>query len=758
MIYVTGIRGPRCLNASMNSAVHQFLFYPLRLLATQAAWTIFLCGASLFVAAAEAPSRLVFGGETGFPPFEWRHNGRPIGFNVDLAQAIADYGDVKLKYRLDTWPAIVDAFEQGQVDVVPMFISEQRRKRYLFTSPFYIVKHAIYALEGTPPIYQVEELRGKRVVIERESYSDYRLRDQQINATTVLSEDSREALNLLLAGEADYAILATVTAEELIYTQSLPVRSLGPPFWPAAYAFAVKKDQPELALWLEEALNATLTSGRYQEVYEKWRVQLERGKTDRELITRIIASVIALLALIAAVAAAWSWSLRRKVAARTAALEEALRQNQVAEAHARHLANFDMATGLPKSMHFLRLVDKQLSEEPDPAVIREMLVVQLAELSEVVGLLGKAYSEDLLGAFSRHLQAVTAGQCGYLGRGVFAVFFSRREGEDLFTTLTRWRGDANAEFRPYIEAGSAYWPQHGTAAQELLANAEIALATSVAGPQRSTVYDPSMQPDPLSAEIVSDFRDQTVEGLYAVFQPQVDLATGAVVGAESLVRWQHPVHGLLSPVRFVPIVEKAGLVPQITVVMLSEAVRVAAEARRQGRPCVISVNVSMHDLLETDLVVAIQDVLQRHGGRATDLKLEVTETSVAKDPVQVGAVLTQLHQLGVWVSVDDFGTGYSSLAYLSLFPIQELKIDRVFIHDIAVNAKNRTIVRSTIVMAKELGLRTVAEGAEDEETVAVLREDGCDRVQGYVYSKPLVESEFLQYLAAHEHKSAGLGN
>jgi EAL domain-containing protein (putative c-di-GMP-specific phosphodiesterase class I) len=200
---------------------------------------------------------------------------------------------------------------------------------------------------------------------------------------------------------------------------------------------------------------------------------------------------------------------------------------------------------------------------------------------------------------------------------------------------------------------------------------------------------------------------------------------------------------------FIPLLENSGLIGQITEQMIDEAVRVAALLRKRGVPCCISVNIAAYDLIETQLSAVVRHALVRYQGLPSDLKLELTETSVATDPQRVKNVLVELSELGIYASVDDFGTGYSSLSYLSVFPIRELKIDRSFVTDMLDNPRNHSIVRSTILMARELGLATVAEGVEDDRTLQMLKKEGCDVAQGYVIARPLPEADFFEFMHTH---------
>lgn len=694
----------------------------------------------------DSPERVVFGGDAAYPPFEWLENGSPQGYNVDLAKTIARITGTRIEYRLDTWPNTVHALESGDVDIAPMLLSPEREEQFLFTTPFHYVIHAIYALDDMEPIYTARDLAQKRVAVEDRSYAAQQLKVENIGALVVTTSNTLEALITVEQGGADYAILAAPIADRLIQSRGLTLKRLGPPFWSRGYAFAVRKDRPELLNWAQSGMDIAIATGRYQEVYEQWQDRLNPIVDNTRSLRLAAFGLLGLLVLVAIIAI-WSWSLRLKVRARTDDLRGALKRARAAELQARYLADYDIDTKLPKPHYFADLVDESLKSQSDKnALNKELLIIQLVELDEVVGTFGQVYSETLIRQFADGLSRISGGICGYFGRAVFVVFVNKTARGELFESIYAQRDPEAYYF--HLVGGSAYYPQHGNDSVSLIRHAETALAHSFSNRQRWTLYDPSMEPKPFDLEIVSTFRDnKDLTGLYSVFQPQMDLTTGAVVAAEALVRWDHPKFGAIGPEKFVPLIEKAGYISRITAMMIDEAVGLASRLRHSHRPITISVNVAVADLIGTNLKNIIVECLHRHDGQATDLKLELTETSFASDSGTIKEVLDELSELGIRISIDDFGTGYSSLSYLSIFPVQELKIDRTFISDMVENERNCSIVRSTILLANQLGLLAVAEGAEREETVAMLKKYGCDRVQGYVFSKPLREAEFIAFVA-----------
>jgi len=228
------------------------------------------------------------------------------------------------------------------------------------------------------------------------------------------------------------------------------------------------------------------------------------------------------------------------------------------------------------------------------------------------------------------------------------------------------------------------------------------------------------------------------EQLLLYYQPQLDLQTDEVLAVEALLRWRHPRLGLLAPVKFLPVAEQAGLMGELTALVLDRALAQCAAWRAAGGAPAVSVNISATNLLDVGFTELVRNMLERHELPSSALVLEITETSLIREFEQSKTVVQDLSDLGVVVSIDDFGTGFTSMAYLSGLAARELKLDRSFITRLASDRRERDIrlVRSTVDLGHALDMRVVAEGIEDEETLSMLRELGCDVVQGYFVGRP----------------------
>jgi diguanylate cyclase (GGDEF)-like protein len=246
------------------------------------------------------------------------------------------------------------------------------------------------------------------------------------------------------------------------------------------------------------------------------------------------------------------------------------------------------------------------------------------------------------------------------------------------------------------------------------------------------------------------------EHLHLHLQPKLDLNTGTVVGAEALVRWTHPVRGVVPPTQFVRVAEDTGLIKQLTDLMLQRGITTLSDIHERGYHLGLSVNLSTHDLLDRRLAERVQHHLAANGVDPAMLTLEITESSLLIDAPRARATINELHEVGVSLSIDDFGTGYSSLSYLRRLPVGELKIDQSFVANVLLDEQDEVIVRSTIDLGHNLGLVVVAEGVENNEVLERLRSFGCDIAQGYCISRPLSPGHFMAWLATTGHPSRRL--
>ena len=307
-----------------------------------------------------------------------------------------------------------------------------------------------------------------------------------------------------------------------------------------------------------------------------------------------------------------------------------------------------------------------------------------------------------------------------------------------------------------VSIGIVIFPSHGETVSLLLRNADTALYyTKQNGRNDYTVYNPQMSTELLMRKSLEKDMVQALENneFFLVYQPQYSFARKGIVSCESLIRWRHPVHGVISPATFIPIAESSGFIKQLGEWILEEACRQAREWQNQGITPSISVNLSAVQF-QDDLPDIIRRVIDRYEIPPGMLDLEVTESSLMKNVTQSMNIMQELKNLGTTISLDDFGTGYSSLAYLQKFPIDNLKIDRAFICDMENESSSAALVTAIINMANALDYRVVAEGIETQAQYYRLMTMGCNLIQGYWFSKPLPAGQFADFYAKNRPQAA----
>lgn len=308
----------------------------------------------------------------------------------------------------------------------------------------------------------------------------------------------------------------------------------------------------------------------------------------------------------------------------------------------------------------------------------------------------------------------------------------------------------------HVEAsiGLAYFPDHGHTPEELLQKASIAMHWATSSKSAISIYDAAN--DRSSRDnliLLGTLPDAIANGELQVWhQAKIAFATGQVAGTEALVRWKHPQRGMVPPGSFIPYAEETTLINPITHTVIAAAFADAGRWRAAGHKLFVAVNLSVRNLLDNTLLEVLEKNTRDNNLEPSDIELEVTESAVMADPDYCIRLISQLRDRGYGVAIDDFGTGHSSLAYLQKLRVSCLKIDQAFVKTLATDSNNQKIVQLILHLAKSLGLETVAEGIEDKDAAALLREWGCDYGQGYFFHRPAPSSELLRFIETHNAK------
>jgi diguanylate cyclase (GGDEF)-like protein/PAS domain S-box-containing protein len=439
-----------------------------------------------------------------------------------------------------------------------------------------------------------------------------------------------------------------------------------------------------------------------------------------------------------------------------------LRDRHAAQARIHHLAHHDTLTGLPNRSAFMEYLEHLMIGAREGGTQLALLFVDLDHFKRVNDSLGHLVGDTLLRTVASRITASLRATdvVARFGGDEFMVLLpnvSQRADVDEVAQklLQAIEAPLHAEGRPLsvtASGGVALFPHDGSTAEELIKHADTAMYLAKArGRAQYRFFDAAMASSAYAALVMEGELAQALErGEFELhYQPQVSARDGTLVGAEALIRWHHPLRGLLQPGEFIPVAEQQRLMMAIGQWVLREAARSAARWHAMGLNIgPVAVNLSTMQFHAAGFNDSVAQVLREEGVAGTLIELELTERMLMDDLGEVSAKLQRLSALGIRVSVDDFGTGYSSLGHLKELPIDKMKIDRSFVRDLPDNRGSAAITRAIVQMARSLGITAIAEGVETETQRAFLAGNGCDELQGELISKPLPKDEFEAWVAA----------
>ena len=435
----------------------------------------------------------------------------------------------------------------------------------------------------------------------------------------------------------------------------------------------------------------------------------------------------------------------------------AAHQSAAALVRTSHEALHDPLTKLANRAQLYRTLALMFGEGAAPSRPFALWLLDLDRFKEVNDSLGHSIGDELLQSVAQRIRSVIddGNLVARLGGDEFAVVLVDADEATVNAAAERLGAEFETPFELSsvtldiaVSVGVAFGPAHGEDTEALLRSADVALYRAKGARSGFEIYDPEFGWENRSRKpLLGDLHRALEAGEFVpYFQPKADARTRRIMGVETLLRWQHPTHGVLSPHEFLALLDRSGVIRHVTADLVDTTVAQLAIWRDLGWELHAAVNLSMRSLHDPELPSGIADRLMHYGVSPSLLELEVTEQTIMADPKRVTSVLAELKEIGVTIALDDFGTGYSSLAHLSMMPLDVLKIDQTFVRNMMTNPKDGVIVRSTIELARSLGLTTVGEGVEDGLTWAQLRTLGCDTIQGNIISRPKPAQELTQYL------------
>ena len=423
------------------------------------------------------------------------------------------------------------------------------------------------------------------------------------------------------------------------------------------------------------------------------------------------------------------------------------------------IGRVDPTSGLPNRARFMDDFADLVQDSRDGEE-RVAVMINLAspeQLSNAMRAMGSSYLDEIIREAVQMLRATKGVTVTMYHITVTEFVFIGPSGTDLKTLREKVKGwvrrrarAVTSRFATTAAVGIVPFKVGATSGAEILRNLHSAAQYAFEHHRLVSVY--SGEQDAVYQRrfwLINKFGAALEQHgqLHLVYQPKIDLATGACIGAEALLRWTHPEAGAVPPGEFIPIIEQTTMISATTQCVLAMAIQQLAAWRAIGLELPLAVNVSVVNLLEPNFCASIVHSLKHYGVPVTSLTLEVTESALMKNPEFAHATMAALDDAGIVLAIDDFGTGYSSLAYLQSLPAQVVKIDRSFVRDIESNERQRSLVATMIKLSHDLGRRVVAEGVETAEVARVLYEIECDEAQGYYYARPLESTAFEEWVA-----------
>ncbi len=423
-------------------------------------------------------------------------------------------------------------------------------------------------------------------------------------------------------------------------------------------------------------------------------------------------------------------------------------------------AHFDELTGLANSVFMANHITRAISHANKNQSSFSLVLLNVNRFKDINNAFGHKLGDAVIKEVSTRILNNLRGS-GSVARANGDKFLILLEGSDN-TSSVQYMTNLIAKLKKPIEldsttiilslcSGIVSYPEHKKDANELLRQVDIAMHEAKEHFAEVSVYKSANDAGHLrQLSIIRDLREAVQTDQFLLnYQPKINVKTNQVVGVEALIRWIHPELGFMPPDEFIPIAERSGNISLITYWVLRKAIEQCSNWNRQGLHMKMSVNLSTIDLLDPDLPKIILKLLEKNNVRPSQIVLEITESSFVRDTDLALQLLNQIRDAGINLSIDDYGTGFSSLAKLRELPVQELKIDKSFVFNMLNNNNDTVIVKSTIDLGHNMGLRITAEGVEDQATLELLNQLGCDEIQGYIISKPLSIGEFTPWISSY---------
>jgi diguanylate cyclase (GGDEF)-like protein len=689
-----------------------------------------------------------------YPPFSYVHDNDLVGFDFYLTNLIFPSNLYILDYSTDTWDKVYQRITSGEIDIAGIIaVNEQRKEEVLFTKTLFRSFVSVFSRNDLD-ISDISELKDTRIGVGKGYYTEAILRDE-LELDYIAYEDINQALLDLKEGRIDVLFENDQLVKNILIKQNLvgTIIEQITDLYPRDHAYAVSKSKPELVTYMNERITELQKSGVFEEIYMNYFYE----HSDTYLSQRSRSTVLWALAIFfGSIVLFWSLQqiirrLRKRLRQKVSELETKNLELKDRYAEIRSLAYFNPVTNLP-NRNQLRHDLTLLSHTADTKAV--LIMVDLEKFNEINDAFGHHIGDRVLNAMAERFRSIvppegklynlTSQQFVFVGQPIEREIFKVKANE----ILTAIRQPINVEDTSiYLSAsmGIVFYPEHGDSFDKLISCVDIAmLETKRNRKGEYTIYDDRLgQQFQDHLDLLKNMRVALEHNAFELhYQPIVKMDDLTPVGFEALIRYKHPSEGLKYPNYFIEILEESRLIIPVGYWIMETACRFITQYNEKYKVNLsVSVNISSIQLLHEDFIENVHEILSKSSSSTKNIVFEITE-SVTLENVELAIERLQaLRTMGIQIAIDDFGTGYSSLSYIKDLPLDIIKIDKAFVQSINESEKNHSVAQSIVSIGHALGLILIAEGVETPEQLQVLSSLGCDRIQGYLISKPKPEAD-----------------
>lgn len=706
-------------------------------------------------------------GDNNHPPYEYMDENRNYkGFNVDIMNALSIELGIDIELIPMEWSDALLALEKKEVDAIQgISKTQEREKKFLFTKPTVHNSQVVFVMKETNIITGLEDLSGVRVALQ-EGDINHEIMMNVPNVIIIPKKDQKDAMEALLNGEAEAYVGNRLTGLYYFqkYRKSHLVKIVGEPMRTSEYGPATYLGNQDLINMLDQGLEGLKKNGIYDKIYSKWfgeeifdRKEIIKAYAKEFLIVSGIIFLVIIFFII------WNKRLKKEVYNRTKELQFANKELLLNQKKIHNLAYYDSVTSLPNRLFLIETLSKSITKATMENSRIALLYLDLDRFKHINDTLGHDVGDKVLDLIGKRISRLIkkSDVLARIGGDEFLVLMADIKSENEAVLLAN---KIKEDFKnPFIVSdyelflttsiGIAIYPEAGKTIQALMKNADVSMYKAKSdGGNNYYIYTKELSEKEMDNLILINQLRQAERNneLRLFYQPIIDINTGTITSMEALIRWDKPGEGLVSPARFIPLAEETGLIVPIGEwVIRTACIQNKTWIDKGYKPMRVSVNISAKQFQHQNFPETVLKIINETGINPHYLDLEITESIAIMDIEYTLEMLRKLKAIGINIAIDDFGTGYSSLYKLKEMSVDELKIDRSFIKDLNLNSRNKTIAKAIILLAHQLNLKVVAEGVETEEQLEFLKENGCNKAQGFYYSKPVPPDEFEKFLESN---------